>query len=895
MKKVIGLLVMVFFSIGNGAAQIPYFQHYALLKKNEPIQINTIRQCKTGFIWFGTNKGLFKFDGITLKRIAKSDGLSNENVTAITQDSLDRIWIGHKDGTISILSQDTVKSFNPKEGTPTQEISDMLFDQNGVLWISTLNDGLYYFKNNRLFRLDEQEGMPDLFIYHITLDNHGDILAGTDAGMAIVSIATGKATVDVVDYGSGLPDNIVKKIVIDNGKIWMATEDKGVVLYDPATKKITPFNTDPWAYGPITDFILDNDQVWISSKQTGVIVFDREGRRKPKIYNVKSGADFSSVNTLTKDTEGNIWIGSKTGVERARGNQFEFIEKFIPTLDDNIVAVTVDKKGDLFFANKEGLYRRHTDESGAAYVTKPLANTPEEKYTVISLYTDSVGYVWAGLYGEGLLRIDPRTGRVQSFNKELRNGNVLGINGSGKYLWAATLGGATRITLEKNNTLSFKNFSTRDGLSTDYIYQVFIDHSNRVWFATDGKGVDMLDGNGFHHLSVGDNSVVVYGLTEDVNHTIWANVQNEGLYQLVKNKFVPFTSVPLRNNNVNALMTDVRGNLVIMHDDGIDLYDAKKNSITYIGDNVGMKNRTANLNAVTTDNDGEILIGTDNGVIRYNAILDEAKHRPIPAIESIRLPDKNINATNKDFTFRHNQNHVTINYRGFWYEDPENVSYEYILENYDLRWIVSTDRTVVYSNLPPGEYTFKVRASDDGTFTDARIASFSFTILPPFWQTWWFYCVVILSVAGIIYTYIRQRERSLIRDKEILEAKVRERTLEIQKNNEEIQAQNEEIQSQAEEILGINENLEELVKQRTQELERKNKALEEYAFINAHELRAPLASILGLIDLISKTELNDECKTIVSHMEGSAERLDAIVRSITKAIERGEEPTLRKD
>jgi signal transduction histidine kinase len=308
-----------------------------------------------------------------------------------------------------------------------------------------------------------------------------------------------------------------------------------------------------------------------------------------------------------------------------------------------------------------------------------------------------------------------------------------------------------------------------------------------------------------------------------------------------------------------------------------------------------MKNRTANLNAVTTGNDGDILVGTDNGVIRYNAILDEVKHRPIPAIESVRLPDKSINATGEDLTFRHNQNHVTINYRGFWYEDPENVSYEYILENYDLRWIVSTDRTVVYSNLPPGEYTFKVRASDDGTFTDARIASFRFTILPPFWQTWWFYCIVILSVAGIVYTYVRQRERSLIRDKEILEAKVHERTLEIQKNNEEIQAQNEEIQSQAEEILGINENLEELVKQRTQELERKNKALEEYAFINAHELRAPLASILGLIDLISKTELNDECKTIVSHMEGSAERLDAIVRSITKAIERGEEPTFRKD
>lgn len=873
----------------------PIFSIIHFLKKNEPIQVNTIYQGTAGFIWFGTNKGLFKFDGIALKHFVKSDGLSDDNVTAIAQDSAKRIWIGHKNGSVSILSHDSIRSFNPKEGTPTQEISDMLFDDDGILWLSTLNDGLYYYKNNRLFRLDEQEGMPDLFIYDLAVDQTGNILAGTDAGMAIVSIATGKATINVINYDRGLPDNIIKKIVADDKKIWMATEDKGIVSYDATTKKITSLVIDPWKYGTITNFILDNDQIWVASKQMGIIVLDKQGNRQPKIYSSKSGTDFTSVNTLMKDSEGNIWIGSKAGVERARGNQVEFIEKFVSTMDVNIVAVTVDSNSDLFFANKEGLYKRHTDEFGAPHVTKLLENTPYKKYTVISLYTDSAGYVWAGLYGEGLLRIHPQSGRIQSYNKELRNGNILSITGKGKYLWAATLGGATRITLEKNNTVSFKNYSTKDGLSTDYVYQVFIDHANHVWFATDGKGVNMLDEKGFHHFDVGSSTAVVYGLTEDGNHTMWANVQNEGLYKLANNTFTAFTDTSLRNNNVNALSTDTHGNLVIMHDDGVDLYNVTKNTVTYLGSNVGMKDRTANLNAVAINNDGDVFIGTDNGVVKCNAGVEDPERRPTPAIESIRLPDETIDLATGDLDFRYNQNHLTINYRGFWYEDPENVTYEYILENYDLHWIASTDRTVIYSNLPPGEYTFKVRASSTGTFINASIASFHFSISPPFWQTWWFYCIVIVGIGGIVYAYIRQRERSLIRDKEILEAKVHERTLEIQKNNEEIQAQNEEIQSQAEEILGINENLEELVKQRTQELERKNKALEEYAFINAHELRAPLASILGLIDLISKTELNDECKTIVNHMEGSAERLNSIIREITKAIERGEQPSFKKD
>jgi signal transduction histidine kinase len=109
----------------------------------------------------------------------------------------------------------------------------------------------------------------------------------------------------------------------------------------------------------------------------------------------------------------------------------------------------------------------------------------------------------------------------------------------------------------------------------------------------------------------------------------------------------------------------------------------------------------------------------------------------------------------------------------------------------------------------------------------------------------------------------------------------------LQESNEEIQAQNEQIISQAEEIRVINENLEKLVQERTSELEKKNKALEEYAFINAHKLRSPVASILGLINLLNKASLSDEAKSIMSHLEDSTSKLDEIVSSITKAIEKG--------
>jgi signal transduction histidine kinase len=160
--------------------------------------------------------------------------------------------------------------------------------------------------------------------------------------------------------------------------------------------------------------------------------------------------------------------------------------------------------------------------------------------------------------------------------------------------------------------------------------------------------------------------------------------------------------------------------------------------------------------------------------------------------------------------------------------------------------------------------------------------SFSFVINPPFWKTPVFFVLVAVAVVIAGYSYIRWRERSLTADKLMLEEKVRERTSEIQRKNE-------EIQTQAEEIKAINESLERRVHERTDELQRKNKALEEYAFINAHNLRSPVASILGLINLLSMAKLDRDGVELVNHMKTSAERLDNVVRTITESIEKGDQ------
>jgi signal transduction histidine kinase len=150
----------------------------------------------------------------------------------------------------------------------------------------------------------------------------------------------------------------------------------------------------------------------------------------------------------------------------------------------------------------------------------------------------------------------------------------------------------------------------------------------------------------------------------------------------------------------------------------------------------------------------------------------------------------------------------------------------------------------------------------------------------------------LLLIASGIFMFVLIRTRYELTVKEIkARLALQISNEEIHARNQEIQTQNEEIHSQAEEIKGINENLEAIVMQRTRELEMKNRALEEYAFINAHQLRSPVASILGLINLANKVELNDEAKVIMAHLQESTDKLDKVVTTITKAIERGDKPT----
>jgi ligand-binding sensor domain-containing protein len=879
-------LALLFVKATCVVGQLPHFQTHFLQKKNEEVEVNAILQNKDGYVLVGTDKGLFQLDGHSKTQLAKTDSVGGDQVTALAQDAAGKVWCGHKNGKISILDKNVITFFSPPEGLSTKPISDMLFDKDGVLWFSTLNDGIYFLLDERLFRIDEQEGLPDLFVYDLEEDQQGRIWAGTDAGIAICSRQEKTVAISMLNSKNGLPDNIVRKIIIDSlGTAWIGTEDAGLVNYNPSSAGFTQPITGKWSYGNISDMALDDDQIWMALPQSGLMRYSILSKEM-EYYSSLEAAQLTSVKTIRIDRQKNLWIGSKSGIQVSQGDLIELIDLKGKWREQNVLAIAVDIHGITWFSTKEGLYKLRKDAKGNQQVERvPLATVPAQA-TIISLYADAVGNVWAGLYGEGVVLMDTRSGKTTHFLEELSNGSALNISGRGNHVWVSTLGGATLFS-NKNGEWKSKNYTRAEGLASDYIYQVYIDTQERVWLATDREGIDMLDGKGFHHFKEGLASKAILGFAEDGLHQIWANVQGEGLFQRRDNAFRPFSHQgQLRENNIDILCTDRLGNLVMAHSAGIDVYDVRGNNFIYLGEESGIEDLVPNLNSVSIDQYGVISMGTEQGILRYSAKKSLNNMRPTPHIVGFRplgQPDQPHGAS-----FSYDENNLVVDYVGFWYTSPNDLYFQYMLEGYDKDWIISRDRSATYSRLPPGKFTFHLRVSTSDECNGVEEATYQIKISPPFWKTLWFYALSIGSIIFLGYSSIRYRERKLIKEKRILEKRVNERTLELQRKTEEIQAQSEKIQSQSEQIQGINENLEKLVQQRTRELERKNIALEEYAFINAHNLRAPVASVLGLINLIKRLELDEEGKMIVQHLQESATKLDSVVSSITQAIERGD-------
>lgn len=754
-------------------AQSPYFKMHQFGETYRNAKIELIFEAQNSLLWFGTSEGLFSYDGLEFVPFLKNDSTSN-HVRAIFQDSKGKIWVGYEDGSIAYMEKLQLKNWVPIEGTPVVAITGFQEDGNGHFWIATYGEGIYYRGKNHLYNINTDDGLLGDDIYVMTTDKLGRIWVGTDGGISICEIKNGQKNIINLTTKNGLPDDIVREIIRDEqGNFWIGTYDKGVSFYDFEKQKFN--NPVPnWNKGIVGNIELFKDrELWIGTEGNGIWLLSLlDGSLKALSgQNQLSG---SKIHDLHKDIEGNIWVVSNLNGIHHANRQFEFID----TNFENTQAIFADRDNLVWVGTEKGLFTHHLDEAGNSFFTQYLKGY---NLNVISLFEDYFGNLWIGTFGDGVFIFNKKTQKVRRLSEAdgLTNGSILSVNGMDNRIWLATLGGVTEIEIHDNpitaNNLQLKNFNHADGLGTNFIYKVFIDSKERLWFATDGKGISVLENGEIKnyqkakHRHKGENEQeeidlkAVYSITEDQQGHIWLSTAKKGIFEFDGEKFEHLTvKEGIRDLAITSLITDSKGNILIIHPTGLDVLTPETHHLIYYDKEVGIDDIDPHLNAVCTDKHDNIWIGCKNGIIKYIPLNEELEIHPRTRLNNVSIFLNPIDFRSNT-TFNYNQNNLVFDYLGLWYTDPTTVKYRYQLVGYDHDWITSKDRKVTYSNLDPGTYSFNVTSTENDAWLDEPIISYSFEVLPPIWERYWFILLCVLTGSGIFFWYQKTRDARLQR------------------------------------------------------------------------------------------------------------------------------------
>jgi ligand-binding sensor domain-containing protein/serine phosphatase RsbU (regulator of sigma subunit) len=797
-------------------AQYPRIDSYKMLKNRKDIEVNTLFQCEHGYIWIGTHEGIIRFDGVDFHLFTTNDSLADNSVVSISQDTDGQLWIGHKSGAISLYNYQKFWAFNPEEGLPGKQISSFFMDENGSPWFSTFGEGVYYYagtNRKRLYNLSTDNGLIDNNVYTIVQDSSGLFYFGTDFGISIYD-SQSKTFVDEITMKDGLPDNIVKKLVIYENQLWIGMEEGGVCTMDMDTKIFSRINI--WEFGSLNDFICTgSNEIWASTRRKGMVKcnYDAIGKSWYSVYSKEIGLSDNRTNTVFIDREKNIWFGTKKGLSIRRNNNIEFLDEKSNLDFTNVFSITFDLNGKIWVASQQGLKVLQRNEMGEIYQTRLFEHTKFDEATFISLYTDTHGNIWAGTYGFGVFKINAQNFSYKQFdsNNGLSNDNVIAITGDSLNLWLSTLGGGFSRYCFEQEVPCFKSFTIDNGLTSNYIYSIFIDSQSIPWVATDGGGVYKIIHDSvvkFHNPLLDSIGAIVYSIAEDSQQNMWFSIADQGLVSVNnKHSFHLRESEGLQSNSVQSIGLNTQGNLVIVSNLGIQIYYTKSNKIETLGEAEGVAFLEPNLNALYRDKQGNCWIGTSQGIVKLNANVNDSLE------PKIQITNKSLffNTLEESIhIFNYKQNHLSFQYNAFWYKTPEEHIYRYKLDGYDIDWSPETNsRMQTYSNLPPGTFKFLVEMKQsNGLWIGSNKAQFAFTIRPPFYKTAWFITSALIFLVLSIYLFIKARTRKLMKDKDLLEEEVVRRTAEIQKQKEEIEAQRDEIEAQRNHVVEQRDRIE---------------------------------------------------------------------------------------
>ena len=345
------------------------------------------------------------------------------------------------------------------------------------------------------------------------------------------------------------------------------------------------------------------------------------------------------------------------------------------------------------------------------------------------------------------------------------NSSILSINGSENIIWVAGFNSVMKFVIKEkgisnNAIIQLESVFSDSKLLSDYVYSVFIDSKGRTWFGTDGSGVYYYDGINLKNIPVTENAV--HSFTEDKKGRVWFSLADGGLQYLDKDeKVYKFQTINgLSDPSPTSLLCTQTGNIIIVNANGFDVLNPETKSIIYHSSEENLADLNCDLNSITISPDSNVWIGTERGIILYKPSYEMQIQRPKIVLKSVSLFLEPIDFHKKN-KFNYDENNLRFDFDGLWYIDPQRINYSFALDGYSTKWESTKDHSITFPKLSPGKYTFRIKASINNNFENIEEASYSFVIMAPIWQRWWFRILIAGIISMAILLIIRRRENRL--------------------------------------------------------------------------------------------------------------------------------------
>jgi signal transduction histidine kinase/ligand-binding sensor domain-containing protein len=863
--------------------------------------IRGITEDAKGFMWFGTEDGLNRYDGYEFKiyrtESANPYSLSSSNIKDIFHDSKGNLWILSRDG-VNLYDKykDCFYNYKNKKYTALSNLNIdaeyMAEDYQGNYWIAGNEEGIFRISDlkkpaERFSSLLRENGNIFISIHPM---KDGTLLLGSLDGLILFNPST-KAFTDLrPKYGSGYQ---VRNFHEDKkNNIWIATTNGlKIIRSDGSMKEYFNIPSNPKSMGGnnLTDVIQYREGNYlIAIDGGGIDYFDSE---KEIFYHYKdeneSQLSSNNVTSLFVDSKGDLWAGTYlNGINFSNSttNLFVLI-KNNPNSQRSIKKGIIsrffkDSKNNFWIATDgNGLYKKpfNSDE----FIHYSPENTENIGNVFLSIYEDKDGLVWFSTYDAGICYYDPKKGKFTKFThnpsdpSSISSNQIRDINCYKGKIWTAGFG--TGISVLDPGTGKFHHHRYdkfySNSIPSDWIQCITVDKNDKLWLGT-FKGLAEYDPDkgSFKTYKTNDSYInYILDIYEDSKGMIWLGTCGGGLayFNPQTKEIKNFTiSNGLSDNTIKGILEDDFGYLWLSTNNGITRLNLKDNSIRPYSIKDGAPPVSYFLGAKYKDEDGKIYFGSNKGYVIIDPRMTRENMQPPPVVftelkinNEIIFAGKNSPLKSditeaRELLLRYDQNSVTLKFAALNFNNSQNNQYLYLLEGFDNDWISSgNQRTATYTNLYPGKYIFRVKASNNDNVWNEEGMAIIISITPPFWKTWWFNSTIIFTFVGGLYGVYFWRTISIRRK---------------------------------------NLKLERTVRKRTKELKDANEQLEAFVYKASHDIKGPLKSIIGLTTIGQKDIKDEAAKQYFDHILKSTKKLDNLLMDLLQ-ITKVKQATIQKE